>query len=259
MDILDRFIGQAKENIQSGYYILPSEAKLSKKRISLKHKLLTSNFTLIAEIKHASPAGEYAFDNIDVEKSALTFKDAGAGAISVVVEPKIFKGHLNNITIAKKTGLPVLFKDFIISETQIRAAAALGADCVLLIVKVAERLNLDLDRLIKTTHSYGLEVLLECYDSKEIKKAIKTKADIIGINNRDLQTLQVNLDRTREIMEFFDKNCNINRPVISESGIKSGKDAEFAKSVGVNGILVGTALWTADDQFAKIKELSMRD
>ena len=88
---------------------------------------------------------------------------------------------------------------------------------------------------------------------------MKTKADIIGINNRDLQTLQVNLSRTMEIMEFFDKTNHINLPVISESGIKTGKDAEFAKSAGVNGILVGTALWTADNLYAKIKELSMRD
>lgn len=259
MDILDRFIRQAKENIQSGYYILPGESGLSKERASLKHKLLSSNFTLIAEIKHASPAGEYSFDNIDVEKSAFAFKNAGAGAISVVVEPKIFRGHLNNIPIAKKTGLPVLFKDFIISETQVKAAATLGADCILLIVKAAERLNLDLDRLIKAAHSYGLEVLLECYDRKEIQKAMKTKADIIGINNRDLQTLQVNLNRTKEIMESFDKSSCTDRPIISESGIKTGKDAEFAKSAGVKGILVGTAIWTAEDMYAKIRELSMHD
>lgn len=259
MDILDKFIKQAKENVKNGYYNPSSEVELNKKRISLKQRLLSQNFTLIAEIKHASPAGEYSFDYIDVEKSAFTFKDAGADAISVVVEPKIFKGHLNNITVAKKTGLPVLFKDFIISETQIRTAATLGADCILLIVKVAERLNLDINKLIKITHSYGLEVLLECYDKKEIQKAMKTKADIIGVNNRDLQTLQVNLNRTKEIMEYFNEANTLNRPVISESGIKSRKDAEFVKSMGVNGILVGTAIWTAKDQFAKIKDFRLCD
>lgn len=259
MDILDKFVEQARENIRNGYYNLSSETDSNKKRISLKQKLLTQSFTLVAEIKHASPAGEYSFDYIDVEKSAFTFKDAGADAISVVVEPKIFKGHLNNILVAKKTGLPVLFKDFIISETQIRTAATLGADCILLIVKVAERLNLDLNKLIKTAHSYGLEVLLECYDKKEIQKAMKTKADIIGINNRDLQTLQVNLNRTKEIMESFNETNTLNRPVISESGIKSRKDAEFVKSTGVNGILVGTALWTTKDQYAKIKKLRLCD
>ena len=181
MDILDKFIEQAKENIRNGYYNPYSKIELNKKRISLKQKL-TQHFTLIAEIKHASPAGEYSFDYIDVEKAAFTFRDAGVDAISVVVEPKIFKGHLNNIIITKKTSLPVLFKDFIINETQIRTAAALGADCILLIMKVAERLNLDLNKFIKTAHSYGLEVLLECYDKKEMQKALETEADILGIN-----------------------------------------------------------------------------
>lgn len=259
MDILDRFIKQARENVKSGYYNSSSEAELNKKRISLKQKLLTQSFTLIAEIKHASPAGEYSFDYIDVEKSAFTFKSAGADAVSVVVEPKIFKGHLNNIIVAKKTGLPILFKDFIISKTQIRAAAELGADSILLIVKVAERLNLELNKLIKIAHSYGLEVLLECYDKKEIQKAMKTNADIIGINNRNLQTLKVNLNRTKEIMDFFNETNVLNLPIISESGIKSRKDAEFVKSTGVNGILVGIALWTAKNQYEKIKELGLRD
>ena len=88
---------------------------------------------------------------------------------------------------------------------------------------------------------------------------MKTKADIIGINNRDLQTLQVNLNRTKEIMESFNETNTLNRPVISESGIKSRKDAEFVKSTGVNGILVGTALWTTNDPYAKIKELRRCD
>lgn len=258
MDILDKFIKQAKENIKNGYYKSLSNAKF-KKRISLKQKMQTRYFTLIAEIKHASPSGEYAFDYIDVEKAAFTFRDAGADAISVVVEPRIFKGHLNNILIAKKTGLPVLFKDFIIKETQIREAAALGADCILLIVKVAERLNLDLSYFIKTAHSYGLEVLLECYDKEEIQKAMETEADVLGINNRDLQTLQVDLNRTKEIMQYFSGTKSLDRPVISESGIKSRKDAEFVKSAGVNGILVGTALWTAKDQYLQIKKLRLRE
>ena len=258
MNILDKFIEQAKENIKNGYYNLPSEVVLSKKRVSLKQKL-NQHFTLITEIKHASPAGEYSFNHINVENTEFAFKDAGADAISVVVEPKIFKGHLNNILITKKTGLPVLFKDFIIEEVQIRTAAALGSDCILLIMKIAERLNLNLNKLIKTAHSYGLEVLLECYNKEEMQKAVETEADILGINNRDLQTLQVDLNRTERIMNFFNDANRLDRPVISESGIKSRNDAKFVKSTGVNGILVGTALWTAANQYEKIKELRLVD
>lgn len=255
MDILDKFIEQAKENVASGYYDIGSrQYAIGIKPVSLKQKLLSQNFTLISEIKHASPAGEYSFDNIDVEKAANTFKQAGSDAISVVVEPKIFKGNLNNIKIAKKTSLPVLFKDFVFDERQIKAAAILGADCILLVMKVTDRLGLNINQLIENAHNHKLEVLLECYDSKEMQRAITTGADILGINNRDLRTLHVDLNRTKEIMKSAN-GCS--KPVISESGIKSRKDAEFVRSCGVRGILVGTALWKSENQSDKIKELKL--
>ena len=249
-DILDRFIEAAKKNVESGYYETPAQQPTNN-RVSLKEKLVR-DFSLIAEIKHASPAGEYSFNNIDAEKTALAFRDAGADAISVVVEPQIFKGSLNDIVDAKKAGLPVLFKDFVIDAQQINVAAELGADCVLLIAKVADRLGLDINSLIDLVHSLGMEVLLECFDESEMQNAIKTDADILGINNRDLQTLKVDLNRTREILQCIGKS---EKPVISESGIRTRKDVEFVKSFGVKGILVGTALWTAKNQTEKIKEL----
>lgn len=254
MDILDRFMAQAKENIKSGYYDLPEDFENKSKRVSLKEKLVRQGFSLIAEIKHASPAGEYSFDSIDVEKAASTFRASGADAISVVVEPRIFKGDLGNIPVAKRTGLPVLFKDFVLGESQIRAAGAYGADCILLIVKVAERLGLDLDGLIAGAHSLGLEVLLECYDEGEMRKAMRTEADILGINNRDLRTLKVDLSRTAGILSSIGKP---DRPVISESGVRGREDAEFLRAAGAKGILVGTALWKTKDQAGKIRELKI--
>ena len=254
-DILDKFIAQAQQNVESGYYAVPLGTSVKPQHVLLTKKLKTQPFSLIAEIKHASPAGEYSFDNIDAGSTAISFRNAGADAISVVVEPKIFKGKLENIASAKKSGLPVLFKDFVINKKQIQTAANLGADCVLLIVKVAERLGLDIDELIDTAHSFGLEVLLECYDEKEMSRALETKANILGINNRDLQTLKVDLNRTKEILQSF--NGSLDRPLISESGIKKREDAEFLKSLGVSGILVGTALWTSDNHGEKIKELKL--
>ncbi len=254
-DILDKFIEKARENVNSGYYKIQNTPIAARKSISLKEKLTKNNFSLIAEIKHASPAGEYYFENIDAEQTAIVFKDAGADAISVVVEPQIFKGKLENIISAKKSGLPVLFKDFIIDERQIKAAAELGADCILLVQKVINRIGLNAEELIKTAHSFGLEVLLECYDKNEMQGAVKTNADILGINNRDLRTLKVNLNRTKEILEFF--NGSADRPVISESGVRVREDAEFLKSAGVSGILVGTAIWTSENQADKIRELKL--
>lgn len=249
MDILDKFIEEAKKSVQNGYYNI-EEFKCEKN--SLKNKLESQDFTLICEIKHASPAGEYSFDDIDVEKASKDFKECGADAISVVVEPKIFKGNLRNIPIVKKVGLPVLFKDFIFSEEQIKAAKNVGADVVLLIVKVFKRLNLDLDSFIEIAHKNGLEVLLESYDEEEMRIAMNSKADVLGINNRDLGTLKVDINRTKEILDSVGK---LNKSLISESGIKSREDVEFVKKIGAKGVLVGTAIWKAEDLRDKIKEL----
>ena len=249
-DILDKFIEKAKENVASGYY--SGGTAYSGARHSLASRLASRRFSLIAEIKHASPAGEYSFDNIDVKKTAHAFLECGADAISVVVEPQIFHGSLDNVPVAKGAGPPVLFKDFVVSESQLAAARRVGADAVLLVVKVADRLGLDLDALIEKAHALGLEVLLECYDDGEMARAVQTKADILGINNRDLRTLKVDIRLTGSILSKFPL---ISRPVISESGIRGINDARQVRAYGARGILVGTAIWTADDLRAKIKEL----
>jgi len=240
MDILDKFIKTAEETVQRGYY-----------KTSLKQKLIAQKFSLIAEIKHASPSGDYDFKEIDAEKTAMIFRESGADAISCVVEPKFFKGKLSNVPLAKKSGLPVLFKDFIFCEEQIRTAKTLGADVILLIVKLANRLKLDLNSLIRTAHTLGMEVLLETYNEKEMRQALDTEADILGINNRDLQTLTVDITRTKQILDTVE----IDRPLISESGIKTAEDAAFVKRAGANGVLVGTAIWLAKDIETKIREL----
>ncbi len=250
-DILDKFIAAAKENVACGYY--NKRERFEGKRISMRQRLDEAGFLLITEIKHASPAGEYSFDNIDVEKAAADFRRCGSDAISVVVEPQIFRGRLENVATAKKaSGLPVLFKDFVISSAQIEAAARVGADAVLLVVKVSDRLGLDLDAHIAEAHGRGLEVLLEAYDADEMKRAMRTDADMLGINNRDLTTLKVDLGRTKSIMEAAGE---LDRPVISESGIKSGKEVEYVKKCGASGVLVGTAIWKAKDLREKVKDL----
>ncbi|MFH1684862.1 MAG: indole-3-glycerol-phosphate synthase [Candidatus Micrarchaeota archaeon] len=250
MDILDKFIENAKASVDEGYYRNIQKAEV--KHISLRKKIESQNFTLITEIKHASPAGEYEFKNIDVEKTAGSFAKCGSDAISVVVEPKIFKGNISNIKIAKRAELPVLFKDFVFTFEQIEAARDAGADCILLVVKVTERLGVDLDKLIDKAHEEGLEVLLESYDELEMKRALSSKADILGINNRQLTTLKVDTNRTKEIMSAVGE---IDRPLISESGIKTAQDIKFIMDSGAQGALVGTAIWKADDLESKIREL----
>ncbi|MBU0591722.1 indole-3-glycerol-phosphate synthase [Candidatus Micrarchaeota archaeon] len=253
-DILDKFIENAKQSVADGYYSTTDQIGKQATKISLAEKLRKQEFSLISEIKHASPAGEYSFDNIDAKKTAQLFKDAGADAISVVVEPKIFKGKLDNIPDAKCAGLPVLFKDFVLDNQQIKAAASLGADVILLVVKVADRVGFDMNDMIKKAHSHGLEVLLECYNANEMKRALETNADILGINNRDLRTLTVDINVTKRIIDEVGK---IDRPLVSESGIRTRGDAEFVKYAGAKGILVGTSIWKAKNMQTKIHELRL--
>lgn len=252
MDILDNFIAKAQESIKEGYYNIPKLYEGPK--VSLVEKLNNQNFTLITEIKHASPIVEYSYKQIDVKVAAKQFKESGSDAISVVVEPKIFRGNLENISLAKTAGLPVLFKDFVISEVQINAAKASGADVILLVAKALSRTKFDLDEMIAKAHKAGLEVLLECYDEHEFKIAVETDADILGINNRDLTTLTVDLARTVRIMKNVPIS-KITKFVISESGMKTKQDIEFIVKSGVKGALVGTAIWTASDLKEKIREL----
>lgn len=250
MNLLDRFIEHAKTSIDEGYYNVRSRSVGPK--YSLVQTIKSNKFIVISEIKHASPAGEYSFDGMDVEGSAIKFKENGADAISVVVEPKIFKGDIEDVPLAKRADLPVLFKDFIIERKQIEAARNVGADAILLIVKVAKKLELDLDELIAIAHDNNLEVLLESYDEGEMKIACKTKADVLGINNRDLDTLKIDIGRTKKILGCFEA---IDRPVISESGIRTAEDVAFVKKAGASGVLVGTAIWKSDDIGEKIREL----
>ncbi|MEM2137632.1 MAG: hypothetical protein QW568_00915, partial [Candidatus Anstonellaceae archaeon] len=140
----------------------------------------------------------------------------------------------------------------VISGRQLDAAEKCGADVVLLVAKVADRLELDLGRMIDAAHEKGLEVLLECYDEKEMAKAAETDADILGINNRDLATLKVDLERTKRIMETVGR---IEKPVISESGIRNADDVRFVRKVGVDGVLVGTSIWKAENLREKVNGL----
>jgi indole-3-glycerol phosphate synthase len=250
MDILDRFIGCARESIAEGYYS-GMDRRPDGEPISLRRRF-DSGFVLICEIKHASPAGEYAYRKIDVAGAAAAFMESGADAISCVVERKIFRGEMGNVALAKRAGLPVLFKDFIFTEGQIDAARRAGADCILLVMRVARRTGSDVDSLIAHAHSSGLEVLLECYDAEELKKAMGTEADILGINNRDLATLETDIGRTARIIRDAG---GADRPLVSESGIRTGADIALVKKAGASGALVGTAIWKAADLRAKVAEL----
>ncbi len=236
------------------------------KTISLKNRIRSSSVVpLITEIKYASPSKGVLADSktFRVEEIASTMESAGSAGISILSQPHLFNGSITNVLKARRaTTLPLLMKDIIVSDTQIKAAKTAGADCVLFIKSVFDR-NLaekDLETLIEYASSIGLETILEIHDIDEFKEAIKLQRHyshdihIIGINNRNLDTLETSLDTTINILSSVPKSGNT---VISESGIERPEDIAGLLEVGTDGFLIGTSLMENPESISKrIKELT---
>lgn len=193
---------------------------------------------IIAETKKASPSKGIICDNFDPVKLAREYETAGAAAISVLTEEKFFLGRPSHLADVKRAvKIPVVRKDFIIDPYQVYESRALGADAILLIVAALSFEQLK--ELIELARELGLSGLVEVHTEPELEHACRAGADIIGINNRDLNTFKTDLNRTFELMKFIDKQKYI---VVSESGIKSHTDLIGLKDCGVHAALVGEAL-----------------
>lgn len=206
--------------------------------------------SLIAEVKKASPSAGVIARDFDPVSIAKTYESAGADAISVLTDEKFFQGHLSYLTrIRDAVGLPLLRKDFIIHEAQIFEAVVAGADAILLIVAALEQQTLK--HLLDTAHTYQLDALVEVHDLEELERALDVDARIIGINNRNLKTFEVDLETTESIAEEAGDDVIL----VSESGIRSGDDAQQIFSWGADAILVGESLMRAEDVAGTVQEL----
>jgi indole-3-glycerol phosphate synthase len=205
---------------------------------------------LIAEIKLASPSAGVIQEEIDLQQIAYQYEKGGASAISVLTEPNFFRGELTHLQQVKDvTSVPVLQKDFVIDPFQIYEGRASGADAILLIAALLDRGKLkDFADLILSFH---MAPLVEIHNEEDLEKVSDLRLPIIGINNRDLKTLKVDLKTTLYLKKKIPSGIRI----ISESGIKDHLDVIFLKEVGVDGILVGEALMRSRDPAAKIREL----
>ena len=205
---------------------------------------------LIAEVKKASPSAGIIAEDFDPVSQAKKYADAGASAISVLTDEKYFKGKLEYLTqIQQAVDIPVLRKDFIIHESQIYEASIAGADAILLIVAALSQD--DLQRLFDCANTYQLEVLMEIHDLPELERALETEVKIIGVNNRNLKTFEVDLKNTESISEEVPKDILF----VSESGIKTPQDASLVASWGADAVLVGETLMRADDVASTVKEI----
>jgi len=255
---LDLLARNAWKLVESGYY--NNHISLDSVRggsNSLREAVLgCSGNAIIAELKFASPSYGVIREAGDIYGLVKSLVDAGAVGLSVLTEPHFFKGSIKLIPVIRLFyDGPILMKDFVVSLLQVDAAYMAGADAVLLIKSLFDMgyCETGLDEAIEYIHGFGLEVLLEVHSRTEFTEALATDADLIGINNRNLETLDVDIRTTLNILSGFEGWGD--RVVISESGITCSGDIKLLQGSGVRGFLVGTALMASRDPASKLKEL----
>ncbi|MDQ0217228.1 indole-3-glycerol phosphate synthase TrpC [Peribacillus cavernae] len=254
-NILTKIIARKAEEVaelkERGYrmskeFIRPCRSLYSE----IKHK---DSLGIIAEIKRASPSkGDISPDVIPASQAGI-YEAHGAVGISVLTDTDFFKGSFLDLeSVRSAVELPLLCKDFIIDEIQIDRARKAGADVILLIVAAlsAERHQ----ELYRYAHNIGLEVITEVHNEYELERAVNTGAEMIGINNRDLKTFQVDLAVTEKLANQLGKSTSA---LISESGIKTKEDVLRVRAAGADAILVGETFMKSDDLPNKLAEFQI--
>jgi len=254
-DFLDIFAFEARERLSSGYYEV-QEVQRSEKRSLVAAIRKRNGNPIIAELKAASPSAGLLRKDLDIANCAMAMQRGGAVGLSVLTVPQRFNGHLSHIPLVKSiVDLPILMKDFVVSSEQIHAAANVDADCVLLIFSLFKRgyVGGSLESMIAYAHGLGLEVLLETHSEDEYGAAFGTSADIIGVNNRDLRSLTVDLHVTKRLLAG---GKPVGKVVASESGIRSSEDIVLLKNAGVDAFLVGSAIMSSEDIETAVRRFS---
>ncbi len=253
--ILDKILRHKREEVrvrkERGLYFRPF---WDRPFISLKERLLQPGFHIIAEVKRASPSKGLLTDKFHPVRIAREYQYGGASAISCLTDETFFKGHLEYLAaIREAVDLPVLRKDFILDEIQLEEARAFGADAVLLIVAALEPQRLL--ELIRAAKALGLEAIVEVHEDEELEIALTAGAEIIGINNRDLKTFEVDLERSIRLSRRVPKGV----PVVAESGIQSREDIETLAQAGIKAALIGETLMKSEDKVQMLEELLGKD
>jgi indole-3-glycerol phosphate synthase len=253
--ILDEIAAYVKDHVARQKQALPLaelEERIERSRPprDFRGELRREGISLIAEIKRASPTRGVLMEDVDPVDLGALYEQAGARAISVLTNDKYFSGSIEDLTTVRQhVAIPCLRKEFIVNEYQIYEARAAGADAILLIVKILS------DEQIKDYLALAAELkmgaLVETHDSEEIDRALNGGAHIIGINNRDLTTFQVDIATTLELKRLVSGG----HVLVSESGIHTREHVRMLEDGGVDAILVGEALVTSTDINAKIREL----
>ena len=209
---------------------------------------------IIAEIKRRSPSVETFPNAADPLAQARTYAANGATAISVVTDTPRFGMTLDDATAIREAGgLPVLVKDFVIDPRQVRAAWAAGADCVLLIARLVDVPTLRTLRLAAA--ELGVAALIECHDEADLRAALAAGGDLLGVNSRDLDTLELDLDTTRRLLRA--KPADV--LMVAESGLRTRADLLEMAALGADAFLIGGTLLTAPDPGRTLRHLTGED
>jgi len=210
----------------------------------------SEGISIIAEVKKASPSKGIIKEDFDPVEIARQYTEANVQAISVLTEKNFFLGNDDYLVkIRQSFPTPVLRKDFIINLWQVYQSRYLGADAILLIVSALS--DDDLKKFQAVANIIGLQCLVEVHDKDELDRALEAGAKIIGINNRDLKTFNMDLKTTEKLMNYIPKD----RAVVSESGIKTAQDMKFLRNLGVDAVLIGETFMRAGSIREKINEL----
>lgn len=243
MSILEKIVANTKAGLVHKKAELPLEQiKLSLKSLDLpkskfKENISNSDEAIIAEIKKASPSAGVIAEEFDPVKKAIEYEAFGASALSILTEEDFFMGSVDYLKEVKKiTALPILRKDFMIDEYQIYESKLIGADCILLIASILS--DQQIDDFINVAQQLELDYLIEVHDENELRRVEHFEDALIGINNRNLKTFEVDLDNSVRLRNVF-KQKNV---FIAESGIKSREDINYLKLNNIKVFLIGESL-----------------
>ncbi|MDC1007797.1 indole-3-glycerol phosphate synthase TrpC [Gammaproteobacteria bacterium] len=247
MTILNDIVENTRAKLQAKKAELPLEDIISKlnglnlPKGAFKKSLLNKDQAIIAEIKKASPSAGIISEDFDPIRKAKEYEDFGASALSILTEEDFFQGSSQYLQDVKEiTSLPILRKDFMIDEYQIYEAKLIGADCILLIASVLN--DEEIKSFVDLAETLQLDYLIEVHDLEELKRVEHFSNAMIGVNNRDLKTFNVDLNNSINLKKEF-KNNNI---FVAESGIKNQDDINALKAHDIHVFLIGESLMKGD-------------
>jgi indole-3-glycerol phosphate synthase len=251
---IKRLVDNSFKAIDEGAY--ETKHSFAHDAISIR-KAVTScpHAPLITEVKFSSPSQGRIRGKTSPAEISTTMVDAGAIGLSVLTQPYLFDGSVEYLALIRKaTSVPLLMKDITVSTAQIDAGKKAGADCILLIKAIFDRdlAEESMEKLAEYATKKGLQVLVEVHTGQEFAEVLKAKYGLVGINNRNLDNLQVDIANTERLLEKHGKGKSL---IISESGISKPEDIQYLREAGADAFLVGTSIMDSGDVGAKVAEL----